>query len=137
MSADISPNDVVIAEFRANGGKVGGNFEGAPLLILHMKGAKTAASRVKPLVYLHHGDKLAVFASKAGAPSHPAWYHNLVANPDAEIEIGTETRRVRARVADPTERAEIWSAQKEVNPVFAEYERKTTREIPVIILDPA
>ena len=137
MSINVSPNDQGIVEFRANGGKVGGNFEGVPLLILHMKGAKTGASRVKPLVYLQHGDKLAVFASKAGAPAHPAWYHNIVANRDAEIEIGTETRRVRARLADPAERAEIWSAQKDANPAFAEYERKPTREIPVIILDRA
>jgi deazaflavin-dependent oxidoreductase (nitroreductase family) len=128
-------NRGIIEEFRANGGKVGGNFAGAPMLILHSTGAKTGEERVHPLVHGMHRDDVVVFASKAGAPTHPAWYLNLVANPDATIEIGTETRRVRARVAEGAEREEIWSRQKELMPGFAGYEQKTTRQIPVVILE--
>jgi deazaflavin-dependent oxidoreductase (nitroreductase family) len=130
-------NRKIIEEFRANGGKVGGAFAGAPMVILHTTGAKTGAERVHPLVYAPRGDQVVVFASKAGAPSHPAWYLNLVANPDATIEIGDETRRVTARVAEGAEREEIWSKQKHAMPGFADYEQKTTRQIPVVILEPA
>jgi len=130
-------NRRIIEEFRANGGKVGGNFEGSPMLILHSTGAKTGEERVHPLVHGMHGDDVVIFASKAGAPTHPAWYLNLVANPDATIEIGTETRRVRARVAEGVEREEIWSKQKAAMPGFAEYEAKTSRQIPVVILERA
>jgi deazaflavin-dependent oxidoreductase (nitroreductase family) len=134
------PNDFnrgIIDEFRANGGRVGGRFDGAPMLILHTTGAKSGAERENPLVYAQRGDDVVVFASKAGAPTHPAWYLNLVANPDASIEIGTETRQVRARVAEGDERDEIWSRQKAAMPGFAEYEQKTSREIPVVILEAA
>lgn len=134
------PNDFnrgIIDEFRANGGRVGGRFDGAPMLILHTTGAKSGAERENPLVYARRGDDVVVFASKAGAPTHPAWYLNLVANPDASIEIGTETRQVRARVAEGDERDEIWSRQKAAMPGFAEYEQKTSREIPVVILEAA
>ena len=133
------PNDFnrgIIDEFRANGGRVGGRFDGAPMLILHTTGAKSGAERENPLVYAQRGDDVVVFASKAGAPTHPAWYLNLVANPDASIEIGTETRQVRARVAEGDERDEIWSKQKELMPGFADYEQRTTREIPVVVLEP-
>src|SRR3982750_642090 len=93
-------NDKVIAEFRANQGKVGGNFEGAPLLLLHSTGAKTGAERVNPMMYQAVGDDYAVFASKAGMPTNPDWYHNLIAHPDATIEVGTDTIAVTARVAE-------------------------------------
>lgn len=130
-------NTAIIEEFRANGGKVGGQFEGAPLLLLHSTGAKTGQERVHPMMYQAVGDDYAVFASKAGAPDNPAWYHNLVANPDATIEVGTDTVAVRARVAEGDERERIWTTQKERYPGFADYEAATTRTIPVVILEPA
>ena len=129
-------NAQIMAEFRENGGKVGGMFEGAPLLILHCTGAKTGAAREIPLVYQKLGDGYALFASKAGAPTNPDWYHNLVANPEASIEVGTDTVPVTARVADDDERDPIWERQKAVMPNFAEYEEATTRRIPVVILEP-
>lgn len=128
-------NTAIIEEFRANGGKVGGNFQDAPLLLLHTTGARTGQDRVVPVVYQAIGDHLAVFASKAGAPTHPDWYHNLLADPRARVELGTETIPVKARVADRDERARIWSRQKELMPGFADYEQKTTREIPVVVLE--
>jgi deazaflavin-dependent oxidoreductase (nitroreductase family) len=128
-------NTPIIDEFRANAGRLGGNFEGAPMLLLHSTGAKSGKERVNPMMYQAVGDDVAVFASKAGAPTNPDWYHNLVAHPDATVEIGTETRRVRARVAAGAERTRIWEIQKERYPGFAEYERQTDREIPVVILE--
>lgn len=128
-------NTSVIEEFRANDGRVGGNFEGAPLLLLHHTGARTGTERVTPVMYQAVGDDLAVFASKAGAPTNPDWFHNLVAHPDAVVEVGTETIPVRARVASEAERGSIWERQKELYPGFAEYEEKTTRTIPVVILE--
>jgi deazaflavin-dependent oxidoreductase (nitroreductase family) len=129
-------NSGIIEEFRANGGKVGGPFEGASLLLLHTIGAKTGAERVNPLMYRPEGNALVVFASKAGAPTNPDWYHNLLANPKVTVEVGTETRDVVARVAEGGERERIWAAHKEAAPGFADYERKTTRQIPVVILEP-
>ena len=129
-------NHRIIAEFRANGGVCGGPFEGTSLLILHSTGAKSGKERLNPLVYQRVGDAWAIFASKAGAPSHPDWYHNLVANPDASIEVGTDTFAVRARVAEGDERTEIWSAQKKAAPQFAEYEQSAgERQIPVVVLE--
>lgn len=128
-------NQKIIDEFRANQGRVGGPFEGAPLLLLHHVGAKTGTERVNPMMYQAIGDDFAVFASKSGAPTNPGWYYNLVAHPDASVEVGAETHHVVARVAAPRERAEIWSRQKEAYPQFAEYESKTAREIPVVILE--
>ena len=130
-------NAGIIEEFRANEGRVGGNFEGAPLLLLHTTGAKSGQERVHPMMYQDLGDgSVAVFASKAGAPDNPAWFHNIVAHPDASAEIGTETRVFRARPAAGDERERIWTKQKADYPGFADYETKTTREIPVVILDP-
>ena len=129
-------NSKIIAEFRANGGKVGGPFEGAPVLLLHTIGAKTGQERVNPMMYQAVGDEYAVFASKGGAPTNPDWYHNLVANPQVRAEIGTETHEFTARVADPQTRAPIWAEQKRRYPGFADYEQKTTRQIPVVILEP-
>jgi deazaflavin-dependent oxidoreductase (nitroreductase family) len=133
------PNDfntAMIDEFRANDGKVSGGFEGAPMLLLHSKGAKSGVERVNPVVYQTVGDDYVVFASKGGEPTNPDWYHNLVANPETSIEVGSETIPVTARVAEGDERERIWSKQKEVMPGFAEYEKKTTRQIPVVILSP-
>ena len=129
-------NRHIIDEFRANDGKVGGPFEGAPLLLLHTIGARTGVERVNPTMYRDLGGPLAVFASKAGAPDNPDWYHNLLANPDVSAEIGTETRRFRARITTGDERQRIWDEQKRDYPGFADYEAKTDREIPVVILDP-
>ena len=130
-------NTKIIAEFRANGGKVGGPFEGAPVLLLHTIGAKTGQERVNPMMYQAVGDDYAVFASKGGAPTNPDWYHNLVANPQVRAEIGTDTRELTARVADAQTREAIWTEQKRRYPGFADYEQKTTRQIPVVILEPA
>jgi deazaflavin-dependent oxidoreductase (nitroreductase family) len=127
-------NREVIDEFRANAGKVKA-FEGRPLMLLHHKGAKTGTERVNPLVYLPLGENFAVFGSKAGGPPNPDWYHNLRANPDTTVEVGTESIPVRARVAEGAERDEIWEEQKRVNSNFADYEQKTTRSIPVVILE--
>ena len=128
-------NRKITEEFRANGGKVGGGFDGAPMLLLHTTGARSGVERVNPLVYLADGDRYVIFASKGGAPSHPDWYRNLVAHPEAAIELGTETVPVVARVAEGAEREPLWSRQKEVMPVFAEYEQKTSRTIPVVVLE--
>jgi deazaflavin-dependent oxidoreductase (nitroreductase family) len=132
-------NQQVIEEFRANDGKVGGNFEGAPMLLLHHRGAKTDTERVNPLMYQDLGDgSVAIFASKGGAPTNPDWFHNLVANPETQIEIGTETRDVVAHVAPDADRDRIWAAQKQAYPNFAEYEKTAAgRKIPVVVLDPA
>lgn len=130
-------NRQIIDEFRANDGKVGGNFEGAPLLLLHTTGAKSGAERVNPMMYRDFGDgRVAVFASKAGSDSHPAWYHNLSANPEVTAEIGSGTRAFTARTASAEERTPIWEAQKQEFPGFAGYEASTGRVIPVVVLDP-
>jgi deazaflavin-dependent oxidoreductase (nitroreductase family) len=130
-------NGKIIEEFRANGGRVGGPFQGADMLILHHTGARSGAERVTPLGYQPVGEGYAIFASKAGAPANPDWYHNLVANPDATIEVGTDTVKVVARVAEPTERDVIWARQKERSPQFAAYEETAApRKIPVVVLDP-
>ena len=128
-------NEKIIEEFRANQGKVGGGFEGANLLLLHTTGARSGQPRVSPLAYRHEGDDLVVFGSKAGAPTHPDWFHNLRANPRAHVEVGTEEFDVQARVAEGSERATIWEHQKRDVPNFAAYEQKTDREIPVVILE--
>ena len=130
-------NGKVIAEFRENGGKVGGYFAGAPLLLLHHTGARTGTERVNPLVYQQVGGCYAVFGSAGGQPRDPQWFRNLVAHPDATIEVGTSTLPVRARVAGQDERTPIWETQKERMPNFADYEKNAApREIPVILLDP-
>ena len=130
-------NGQVIEEFRANGGKVGGYFEGASLLLLHHAGAKTGTERVNPLVYQQVGGSYAVFASAGGQPRDPQWFRNLVAHPDVTVEVGTSTVKARARVADSEERARIWATQKERMSNFADYEKSAApREIPVVLLDP-
>jgi deazaflavin-dependent oxidoreductase (nitroreductase family) len=137
MSETSDWNTRIIEEFRANGGRVGGNFAGAPLLLLHTTGARSGKERVNPVMYQDLGGPVAVFASKAGADTHPDWYHNLVANPEVTAEVGTETRSFRARVAVAGERTPIWEKQKADYPGFGDYEANTEREIPVVILEPA
>lgn len=128
-------NTQVIQEFRENDGSVGGPFDGAPMLLLHTIGARSGQERVNPLMFQPLGDAWAVFASKGGAPSHPDWYHNLLANPDVDVEIGADTVAARARVAEGSEREQIWSRQKQDWPQFAGYEANTDREIPVVVLE--
>jgi len=130
-------NAGIINEFRANEGRVGGMFEGAPLLLLHHTGAKTGTERVTPLMYQPVDGAYAVFASKAGADTNPDWFHNLMANPEAKVELGTATAPVHARRAEGDEHDRIWKQQKRDWPQFAEYERQTARDIiPVIVLEP-
>ena len=129
-------NSNIIQEFRTNEGKVGGPFDGAPILLLHTTGARSGEERVNPMMYLADGDRLVVFASKGGAPTHPDWYHNLVANPDVEIEVGTERRSMRARVAEGEERDRLYAEQSRRYPQFAKYQEGTDRTIPVVILEP-
>jgi deazaflavin-dependent oxidoreductase (nitroreductase family) len=129
-------NRSIVDEFRANGGNVGGMFEGAPLLLLHHTGAKTNVERVSPLMYQAVDGGYAVFASKGGAETNPDWFYNLKANPETKVEVGTERVAVVARIADGEDHDRIWSKQKRDWPQFAEYERKTARDIiPVVVLE--
>jgi deazaflavin-dependent oxidoreductase (nitroreductase family) len=130
-------NRGVIAEFRANGGRVGGPFEGAPLLLLTSTGAKSGTPRTTPLMYLPDGERIVIFASKAGAPTNPAWYHNLVANRSATVEVGSDTFDVDVSVAAGEERERLFNQQSELMPQFADYAQKTTRQIPVVVLERA
>lgn len=130
-------NRGVIAEFRANEGKVGGPFQGAPMILVTHKGAKSGKEYTTPLVYSQDGDAVVIIASKAGAPDDPQWYRNMVANPDVTVEIGTETYAARARVAEGAERDRLYAAQAAMMPNFDEYAAKTSRVIPVIVLDRA
>lgn len=131
-----SYNDRIIEEFRANHGRVGGNFEGAPLLLLHHRGAKSGTAYVSPVMYQDLDGSYAVFASAAGQQNNPAWYHNLLAHNETTVEIGDSTVDVRVREATGGERDRIWSAQKAAYPGFADYERRTDRTIPVLVLEP-
>jgi len=127
-------NKAVIEEFRANEGKVGGNFANMSLLLLHTTGARSGQPRLNPVAYMGDGDKLVIFASKAGAPENPGWYHNLVANPQVSVEVGREKFEARATVAVEPERTELYEIMATKFPGFAGYQRKTTRTIPVVIL---
>ena len=128
-------NQNIIAEFRANEGRVGGPFAGRPMLLLTTTGAKSGQPRTSPLVYTTDGDRLVVIASKGGAPTNPAWYHNLLANPDVTLEVGTERFPARATVATGQERERLFAAQAALMPGFADYQRKTTRQLPVITFE--
>jgi deazaflavin-dependent oxidoreductase (nitroreductase family) len=130
-------NRRIIDEFRANGGKVGGMFAGATLLLLHSKGAKSQQERINPLAYVRDGERFVVIASKGGAPTNPDWYYNIVATPELRVEVGTETFRVQATVAEEPERTRLYNKMVEMMPGFDDYRRKTTRKIPVIVLTPA
>jgi deazaflavin-dependent oxidoreductase (nitroreductase family) len=128
-------NNKLIEEFRANGGKVGGQFGGAPLLLLTTTGAKSGQPRVAPLVYTTDGDRIVIVASKGGAPTNPDWYHNVVANPEVTVERDSETYRARATVQEGAERDRLFNQMVEMMPGFGDYQRNTTRVIPVIVLE--
>ena len=129
-------NRRVIEEFRANEGRVGGPHANVPLVLLHHRGARTGTPRVNPLAYERVGDSVAVFASAGGRPKTPDWYHNVVANPDVTVELGTDRFAARARVATGAERERIWASVVARLPQFGEYEAKSGRTIPVVVLDP-
>jgi deazaflavin-dependent oxidoreductase (nitroreductase family) len=129
-------NKKIIDEFRANGGKVGGPFEGKTLLLLHTRGAKSQQERVNPVACTRDGDRLAVIASKGGAPTHPDWYYNVVANPLVTVEVGTEKFQAYAAVAEESERTRLYEQMIAMMPGFDDYRRKTTRVIPVVVLTP-
>ncbi|HTT59655.1 MAG TPA: nitroreductase family deazaflavin-dependent oxidoreductase [Acidimicrobiales bacterium] len=125
-------NSAVIEEFRANAGQLGGNFTGAPMLLLHTTGAKSGVERVNPMMYLELDGHLYVFASKAGADTSPDWYHNLVANPHVTVELGDEVFAAIAAPLARDERDRVYAIQAERFPGFGEYQDKTTRVIPVV-----
>lgn len=127
-------NQRIIDEFRANDGKVGGPFEGKTLLLLHTKGAKSKQERINPVACIQDGDRWVVIASKGGAPTHPDWYHNVVADPQVTVEVGTEKFHAQASVAGEPERSRLYTKMVEVMPGFGDYQRNTTRVIPVIVL---
>lgn len=127
-------NSKIIEEFRTNAGKVGGPFEGAPLLLLHTTGKRSGASRTNPMMYLDLDGRRYVFASKAGADSDPDWFHNLVANPAVKVEVGEETYDAIATPLDDAERTRVYDEQARRYPQFAEYASKTSRRIPVVEL---
>lgn len=130
-------NAKIIEEFRDNEGRVGGPFEGAPMILIHHIGARSGTERVTPLVWFPEGDDMVIIASKAGAPTHPDWYHNVKANPAIEVEVGTETFPVTVTEAHATQRDEIWERVVAASPGFGEYQEKTTRTIPVLVLSRA
>jgi deazaflavin-dependent oxidoreductase (nitroreductase family) len=123
--------------YRASGGRVGEHvpFVKAPMLLLDHVGTRTGAHRTSPLLYIADGDEVAIIASKGGFPKHPAWYHNLKANPETSVQIGPERRPVRAREATPAERERIWNRAVELWPQYAEYQARTDRQIPVVVLE--
>ena len=128
-------NSQLIETFRANKGKIGGMWEGRPLLLLTTTGAKSGKRRTSPTMYLPDGDRLVIFASKSGAPTHPDWYHNLVAHPQVTVEVGGETYEANATVLTGEERDQLYARHAELYPQFDEYQAKTTRKIPVIALE--
>ncbi len=135
MSTSIERNKAIIEEFRANAGKVGGPFAGKTLLLLHTTGAKTGRERVNPVAYVLDGDRYVIIASKGGAPTNPGWFHNLLANPLVSVELGTEQFTARAMVAIEPQRTRLYNKMIAMMPAFAEYQQRTTRVIPVIILN--
>lgn len=128
-------NRRIIEEFRANAGKVGGQFAGAPMILITHKGAKSGRTYTTPLVYTRDGDRFVIVASKAGAPDNPDWYYNLIANPVVTVEIGTEKFQARAHATLGEERERLFQAHAKAMPQFNEYKRKTTRQIPVLVLE--
>jgi deazaflavin-dependent oxidoreductase (nitroreductase family) len=128
-------NEGVIKDFRANGGRVGGQMENIPLLLVTMKGAKSGRTITLPLAYSKDGNRFVVIASFAGAPHNPSWYHNLVAHPDVTIELGGEKFPAKASVAQGAERDRLYKQQADQLPIFNEYQQKTTRRIPVIVIE--
>ena len=130
-------NTKIIEEFRANGGETSGPFKGRPLLLLTTRGAKSGTERTTPLVYTKDGDRVVIIASMGGAPKSPSWYHNLKANPEATLEIGTEKFKATASIAEGAERDRLYAQQAGMMPAFNEYQEKTTRRIPVVVLERA
>src|SRR5215204_3698321 len=128
-------NRQLIEEFRANGGKVGGMFAGAPLLLLTTSGAKSGQPRVAPLAYTTDSDRLVVIASKGGAPTHPDWFYNVRSNPDVTVELGAEAFPARATILQGAERQRLFDQMAAQMPNFGEYQRNTTRQLPVIVLE--
>jgi deazaflavin-dependent oxidoreductase (nitroreductase family) len=126
-------NNRIINEFRANEGRVGGPFKGAPMLLLHHTGAKSGKMRVNPLMYLGDGDRLLIFASKGGAPTHPDWFHNLRANSTATVEVGTDKFMVEAEELTGEERDRLYAKQAGLYPMFGDYQAKSDRTIPVAL----
>jgi deazaflavin-dependent oxidoreductase (nitroreductase family) len=135
MSSPKSWNEQIIDEFRANEGRVGGMFEGAPMIIIHHVGAKSGTVRESPLVYFPQDDgRIMIIASKGGAPTNPDWYHNLKANPEFDVEVGTETFRVKSEEITGEERDALYASAVVIRPGFGEYQEKTSRTIPVFML---
>ena|SRR2546422_7887422 len=128
-------NRQTIEEFRANRGKVGGMWEGRPLLLLTTTGAKSGQRHTNPVMYLPDGDRLLIFASKGGTPTHPDWYHNLLAHPEVTVEVGTEIYEATATVITGGKRDQLYAKQAALFPQFADYQARTTRKIPVIALE--
>ncbi len=127
-------NRKIIDEFRANAGKVGGPFEGKTLLLLHTQGARSQQERINPVAYVKDGDRFVVIASKGGAPTHPDWYYNVIAHSDLIVEVGVEKFQVHATVSEEPERTRLYNKMVEMMPGFDDYRRKTTRKIPVLVL---
>jgi deazaflavin-dependent oxidoreductase (nitroreductase family) len=127
-------NKAIIEEFRANKGKVGGNFAGTKLLLLHTKGAKSGVERINPVAYFIDDNRYVIIASKGGANTNPDWYHNLLANPDVSVEIGTEQFQATAAPTSEPERTRLYEKMESINPGFSAYKQKTSRVIPVITL---
>jgi deazaflavin-dependent oxidoreductase (nitroreductase family) len=129
-------NQAIIDEFRANEGKVGGQFAGRPLLLLHTVGAKSGQARTNPLAYVMDGERIIIIASKGGSDSNPSWYYNVRANPNVTVELGTETFQARATpVVEEPARSELYAKMVERLPGFADYERNTSRKIPAVVLE--
>lgn len=134
MSSANDWNQKIIEEFRTNAGKVGGQFVNTPLLLLHTTGAKSDQPRINPLAYVTDGDRYVVIASKGGAPTNPDWFYNVAANPEVTVEVGSKQFSARAAIAEEPERSRLYEKMAAKNPGFAEYQRNTTRIIPVVIL---
>lgn len=128
-------NAAITSEFRANNGKVGGRFEGTPLLLLHTTGARSGVERINPLAYTTDGERFIIIASKGGAPTNPDWYYNILANPVVTIEVGSEHFPARATAAEEPERTRLFEQMAAQMPGFADYQRNTSRTIPVIVLE--
>jgi deazaflavin-dependent oxidoreductase (nitroreductase family) len=122
--------------YRLSGGRIGGRYDAAPVCILHHRGAKSGQRRETPLVHLRDGDRVVLVASMGGQPKNPAWYHNLRAHPEIEIETRGERRQMTARIADPGERDELWPRLTEMWPAFDDYQARTERTIPVVVCEP-
>ena len=135
MAEPREATETLIDEFRANDGKLA-NFGDMPLLVLHSTGAKTGHERLSILIYQDLGGSWAIFASNGGSPTNPAWYHNIIANPSVEIEVGRSTHKAIARVANEAERRRIWGAQREIMPEIDDFAARASRVIPVVVLDP-